>query len=155
MTKTTPSTPKRNPAYRNPPEHTRFRKGQSGNPKGRPKGSRNFRTLIEDELEKTIEISENGKAVKLTKRQIIARKLVNEAATGNPRAWRELLPMISGSNDDETVEIDPVSAAMIASYLARYHRGEPGDDGDTGGEDAGGSEKCDEDNDEEEGEGDA
>ena len=77
--------------YRNPPEHTRFRKGQSGNPKGRPKGSKNFRTLVERELDQQIELSENGKSVRLSKRQIIAKKLVNEAATGNSRAWRELL----------------------------------------------------------------
>jgi len=108
--------------YRNPPEHTRFRKGQSGNPRGRPKGSKNFRTLIEQELEQRLEVNENGKTVRLSKREIIAKKLVNEAATGNPRAWRELLPMISGAEEDEMVELDPATAAMIASYLARYHR---------------------------------
>jgi hypothetical protein len=121
--------------YRNPPEHTRFRKGQSGNPRGRPKGSRNFRTLIEQELDEQIEVNENGKVVRLSKRSIIAKKLVNEAATGNSRAWRELLPMISGKSEADTVEIDPVTSAMIASYLARYHRpdepsqDEPGEGG--------------------------
>lgn len=115
-------------SYRNPPEHSRFRKGQSGNPRGRPKGSKNLRTLIEDELEQSVEIAENGRTVKLSKRQIIAKTLVNEAAKGNSRAWNVLLPMISGSTGDETIQIDETTGAMIASFLARYHRQRDGHD---------------------------
>ena len=121
---------------RNPPVRTRFRKGQSGNPRGRPKGSRNFRTLIDEELEQELEVTENGKALKLTKRRLVARVLVNEAVRGNPRAWRELLPMIGGPVSDDTVELDAVTAAMLASYFAR-HRGGGGDGGGDAGEEIG------------------
>ena len=113
---------------RNPPVRTRFRKGQSGNPRGRPKGSRNFRTLVEEELEQDLEVTENGKALKLTKRRLVARVLVNEAVRGNPRAWSELIPMIGGPSPDDTVELDEVTAAMLASYLARYRRHDADED---------------------------
>src|SRR5262249_2514390 len=43
--------------YGNPPQATQFKPGQSGNPGGRPKGSKNFASLIESELNKRIDIA--------------------------------------------------------------------------------------------------
>ena len=40
--------------YRRPPESGRFKKGKSGNPQGRPKGSTNFLTILERELGQSI-----------------------------------------------------------------------------------------------------
>jgi len=40
--------------YKKPPENTRFRRGQSGNPRGRPRGSKSWKTLVEEELNKKI-----------------------------------------------------------------------------------------------------
>ena len=44
-----------------PPEHTRFQKGQSGNPTGRRKGSKNVATLLEQVLNERVVVTENGK----------------------------------------------------------------------------------------------
>ena len=46
----------------NPPRHTRFKPGQSGNPNGRPKGSKNFATILQQQLTKKITITVDGKA---------------------------------------------------------------------------------------------
>src|SRR5258708_4423322 len=75
-----------------PPKHTRFRKGHSGNPKGRPRGSRNASTLLDEALKERVVVSENGRRRKVTKLEAILTQLVNKAAQGDHRATQLLLP---------------------------------------------------------------
>jgi hypothetical protein len=77
--------------YRRPPVRTRFKSGQSGNPKGRPKGAKNFQTVIATELNGAVQVTENGKRKTITKRQVIGKQLVNGAAAGDPKAIALLL----------------------------------------------------------------
>jgi Family of unknown function (DUF5681) len=77
--------------YGRPPKHTQFAKGRSGNPNGRPKGSKNFGLVIEEELNTKIPINENGKRKSITKRQAVAKQLVNKAASGDSKAIPILL----------------------------------------------------------------
>ena len=62
------SVPKREYAanYRKPPMHTRFKKGQSGNPRGRP--AKNLATLLAAALNEKVIVTENGKRRQVTKR---------------------------------------------------------------------------------------
>jgi hypothetical protein len=74
-----------------PPRHTQFKKGQSGNRAGRPKGSKNFATVIESELKRRIIVTEDGRRKKITKREAVAKQLVNKAASGDSKAIPVLL----------------------------------------------------------------
>ena len=58
-----PSAPQADDAvgYGRPPRPTRFQPSRSGNPKGRPKGSKNFSTLFSEELAQPVTLTENGK----------------------------------------------------------------------------------------------
>jgi hypothetical protein len=76
-----------------PPRHTRFKKGQSGNPKGRPRGSGNVYTLAHRELKKKVVIVVDGERKKITKLQAVMIQLVNGAATGKLRNIQLLLQM--------------------------------------------------------------
>ena len=76
--------------YCKPPKHAQFAKGKSGNPKGRPKGSRNFSTLMRDELNVKIPIIENGHRRKITKQEAMAKQLANKGAAGDLKA----IPMV-------------------------------------------------------------
>jgi hypothetical protein len=100
--------------YRRPPRNRQFKPGQSGNPKGRPKGARNFATAIAAELNAPIFATENGIRKRITKRQAVAKQLVNKAVAGDTRAIPLLLnetrlqetaagdtqPVLGGAADD-------------------------------------------------------
>jgi hypothetical protein len=72
--------------YGKPPQHTRFKKGESGNPTGRPKGSKNLTTLLEKELKQRVVITENGRRRSITKQEAMVKHLVNKAVFGRPPA---------------------------------------------------------------------
>src|SRR6266496_4770657 len=69
-----------------PPRSTRFKPGQSGNPNGRPRGAKNFAVAIEQELVTRVTVTENGKRRRISKREVIAKHLVNKAASGDLKA---------------------------------------------------------------------
>lgn len=80
--------------YGRPPRHTRWKKGQSGNPSGRPKGTRGLKTDLRAELISRMEISMNGKRVSGTKQQLMLRTLSARAAAGDVRATRILIDLV-------------------------------------------------------------
>lgn len=74
-----------------PPKHTRFSAGKSGNPKGRPKGSKNFATTIQGELKRRVIVNEDGRRKNISKREAVAKQLVNRAAAGDAKSIPVLL----------------------------------------------------------------
>jgi Family of unknown function (DUF5681) len=69
-----------------PPLSTRWKPGQSGNPKGRPKGAKNMTTYFNEALNKKIEITERGKTRKVTVREGIALRITTLALKGDTKA---------------------------------------------------------------------
>jgi len=80
--------------YRRPPRQTQFRKGRSGNPNGRPKGSRSLATLMGNALNEAVVINENGRRRTITKGEAIIKQLVNRGAAGDARSIQLLLAQI-------------------------------------------------------------
>jgi len=82
--------------YGKPPKHAQFKKGQSGNPKGRPKGIRNLNTDLEEELSQKIVVSEGGMTKETTKQRAMIKSLFAKALKGDTRAATVLINLILG-----------------------------------------------------------
>ena len=67
-----------------------YKKGTSGNPRGRPKGRRSLSTTIEATLNEKVVIKENGKKRSVTKLEAITRRLIENAISGDVHALRVL-----------------------------------------------------------------
>ena len=85
--------------FRRPPEATRFAAGKSGNPKGRPKGSRTVGAVLQDIIRQKIAVTENGKTRRIPALEVMLRRLANDAMRSDPNAIRLLLPLIDRYSD--------------------------------------------------------
>jgi hypothetical protein len=92
--------------YRKPPKRTRFTKGKSGNPKGRPKGVKNLKTYLSEELDEVITVREGAKVLKMTKGRALIKTLMTRSLKGDARAAREIIVMDRALNPSEDQESD-------------------------------------------------
>ena len=116
--------------YRKPPRHSRFKKGQSGNPKGRPGGAKNLSTLLSEALNELVIVAENGGRRKISKRQAIIKQLVNQSAKGDWRATKLLLEFqldIEQRSEPQSSESSFGSAddKVIEQLMTRLRRQKP------------------------------
>lgn len=104
--------------YGRPPVRHRFKPGVSGNPGGKKKGTPNLDTLIARELDEKVEIRENGRLLRLTKREVGVKAMVNKAVQADIRAW----PIIFERAELVEIAEEPLAAVdreALRSYLNR------------------------------------
>ena len=97
--------------YGRPPRHTRFRKGRSGNPGGRPSRKRveRMKALALREAYRAVPVKEDGRMVALTAIAAILRSQIELAANGNLQAQRDILAMVrSIENENKAAEVAAV-----------------------------------------------
>lgn len=87
--------------YGNPPKHTQFRPGKSGNPKGRSQGVRNFITDVKQTLMMPIRITSGGRARKVTTQKGALILLREKALKGDSRALDQLLNLSVRFNNEQ------------------------------------------------------
>ena len=107
--------------YAKPPKSTRFQKGRSGNPRGRPKGTRNLKTDLAEELAETVLLTEGGKTRKVSKQRAMLKATVNKAIRGDTRAHALLLTLRERYLDGETEEprtLHPDDREILELYIA-------------------------------------
>lgn len=112
--------------YCKPPKDTRFKPGQSGNPKGRPRGARNLRTAVREALQEKVEVREGGRMRKISKMDAIIQVTLNKGLKGDPKGLAAIVQLarMTGLMDEEpdTSANDNLSAQdqeIIANFLAR------------------------------------
>jgi hypothetical protein len=82
------------PGFGNPPSQHRFKPGQSGNPKGRPKGSSNLKTDLAALLKGNIETTVNGKRRRMTRQEAVLLSLFQRAVSKDSSAVKMLLDLV-------------------------------------------------------------
>jgi len=113
--------------YGKPPRNRRFRKGRSGNPKGRPKGTLNLATVLERALREPVVIDENGLRRTITKMEAAVKQLVNRAASGDLAALRQLLALVASAEQrfsdaqTERPSLDEADQKVMAQILERFN----------------------------------
>ena len=90
-----------------PPLHTRFKPGQSGNPKGRSKGCSNFVATLLKEFHKPVSATINGKPIKVTNAQLFVSALVKDGIMKGPQSKALLLSAIQQSQAEQAAETAP------------------------------------------------
>jgi hypothetical protein len=80
--------------YGRPPRHAQFKPGQSGNPKGRPKGSISLAAAVAKALTQRVTVTVNGRQKRVTKLDVLTTQLVNRAAAFDIGAVRLLVGLL-------------------------------------------------------------
>ena len=110
--------------YKSPPDAYKYPTGTSGNPSGRPKGSKNFATRYIAEVNAKIPITENGKRKRVSKLDAIIKQQVTRGAAGDPKAVEQVLHRVSALEATEKSQqaVSPFTDADLEVILAVYQR---------------------------------
>ena len=92
--------------YGKPPAHTRFRKGQSGNPGGRPRDitARRANALALKEAYRSVFVREGDKVMRLPAIQAVLRAVIARAAKGNGSAQRTIFEAVQAIEKEDTAQ---------------------------------------------------
>jgi Family of unknown function (DUF5681) len=119
--------------YKRTPKHTRYT--ESGNPRGRPKGSLGIKARIRKVLDETITVSKNGKPVKMKRLDIGLAKIAEKLMSGDVKAAAYLLNLLGDGTDgaasEAAVEVampDEANLEFVYRRLARRFEGRSDDD---------------------------
>jgi hypothetical protein len=80
--------------YGKPPKKNRFQPGQSGNPKGRPKGTKNLKTDLEAELKERVPVREGNKVRKIPKQRALLKATFAKGLNGDMRATNTIFALM-------------------------------------------------------------
>jgi len=111
-----------------PPLHTRFKKGQSGNPGGR--SAKSLLALLANALNEAVYMTINGRRRRITKREAIVMQMVDKSASADLRATKMLIDLMKEIEQKASVAAPPPEPPRLAEaeeevvqhFVARLRR---------------------------------
>jgi hypothetical protein len=125
--------------YGKPPRDTRFKAGQSGNPKGRQKGTKSFKATVGAILNETIKVQTPQGTRRITKLEALVHTSLNSALKGDAKAADQVLRMARevGLVDEVTEAFDKLAMQQLVeedkAILERFGRRSSSGGGEEGG----------------------
>jgi hypothetical protein len=80
--------------YRRPPKEAQFKPGRSGNPTGRPRGTRSPAAIFQAIIEKKVPVTENGRTRNIPVLEVAFLRLAQDAMRGNEKAIKLLVSLV-------------------------------------------------------------
>lgn len=105
------------PGYKNPPKHTRWKKGQSGNPSGKATKSASIEAKLKKLAAKEIVVTENGMPVSMTKDEAMLVAVLMKAMKGDMAAVKFVTETLSSgettSVQNPTLKVTPADLKVL------------------------------------------
>jgi hypothetical protein len=107
--------------YKRPPKDRQFRRGQSGNPNGRPLGARNFKTDLREELSESISFREGDRDILISKQRALIKRLVASAIEGDARSIATLMSFCARAfgDDNDDQQQAPEDREIVQAFARR------------------------------------
>jgi hypothetical protein len=106
--------------YRKPPVKTRFKKGTSGNPRGRPKGSQNVGDIIERILTRKVAVNINGQRVYMLTSEALVAQQAAKAMQGDTNAAKFMMVLIQAADKRRAEAAGKEPTVIILQGADRY-----------------------------------
>jgi hypothetical protein len=122
------------PGYKRPPQGSRFKPGESGNPNGRPRGARGLKTDLDTVLSKRITVREDGELRHVSRQMALLMSLYEKAVHGDTKATAQITTLVTKLDapaTQQTSEPPPVSdndRAIVEAFLRRNSRSQENED---------------------------
>ena len=123
--------------YGKPPKGAQFEKGRSGNPKGRPKGTKNLKTDFMEELREMVPVTERGRQLSVSKQRLVLKSLFAKAAKGDVRAIQLIIStverlLLPDAGDAEVPALSESEQEILLRFLSEGQAAAtPGEDDGT------------------------
>jgi len=110
--------------YKRAPKAHQFKSGQSGNPRGRPKGTRNLSTDLAEISSRRVSIRENGKERRISRQEAILLSLYTKALHGDVRAAMSIINMLMKlqpqTGPEPETGISASDQSIVEGFLRRH-----------------------------------
>jgi hypothetical protein len=108
--------------YKKPPTAHQFQKGQSGNPNGRPKGTKNLKTDLQEELGELIRVTEGGQTIMISKQRAMVKRTVELALKGKIQATQLVTKLMAvylaiDETEDQAAPLSQADHAILQQFL--------------------------------------
>ncbi len=131
--------------YKRPPKSTQFKQGRSGNPKGRPRGARNFKTVLRETLDQPVTLREGERVRSVSSREAAIIQLCRKALKGDQRPLERFIALAerhdfeqaadeaeSQLHQDDQQIIERYKERTIQEHEARGRSDQEGEDREEG-----------------------